>query len=273
MAAKCGKCDPHEICEECPEWIFTLADLIMCMMGLFVLLWVLKPAPNPPAAQGAPQSDEWIKTAAAIRDAFGYIPDPTKSPEDRVNSYMLLKKLQEMNPDLGPGKGGETIKKPDGAKGTDTDVTTIRPGSQAIVGGRLQFEVGSAELGPELTTQLQGIAKQIRGYRIIVLVKGHTSLDDFPDGTSPDKKMDLSLRRAQAAADALVALGVQPDILRVQGCSTFEPVAQRAYTAAGQSVNRRVEIEATSTLVTDRQDPAAKASAPAAPAAPSGHTD
>ena len=39
MAAKCGKCDPHEICEECPEWIFTLADLIMCMMGLFVLLW------------------------------------------------------------------------------------------------------------------------------------------------------------------------------------------------------------------------------------------
>ena len=38
----CKKCDPHEICEECPEWIFTLADLIMCMMGLFVLLWVLK---------------------------------------------------------------------------------------------------------------------------------------------------------------------------------------------------------------------------------------
>ena len=43
MAKGCKKCDPHEICEECPEWIFTLADLIMCMMGLFVILWVLKP--------------------------------------------------------------------------------------------------------------------------------------------------------------------------------------------------------------------------------------
>ena len=47
MAAGCKKCDPHEICEECPEWIFTLADLIMCMMGLFVILWVLKPGPKP----------------------------------------------------------------------------------------------------------------------------------------------------------------------------------------------------------------------------------
>ena len=116
----------------------------------------------------------------------------------KVNSYMLVKKLQSMTPELGPGKGGETIKKPDGAQGTDRDVTTIRPGSQAIVGGRLQFEAGSAQMGPDLTGQLQGIAKQIRGYRIIVLVKGHTSLDDFPDGTSPEKKMDLSLRRAQA---------------------------------------------------------------------------
>ena len=30
------KCKEVE-CEECPEWIFTLADLIMCMMGLFVI--------------------------------------------------------------------------------------------------------------------------------------------------------------------------------------------------------------------------------------------
>ena len=47
MAKGCKKCDPHEICEECPEGIFTLADLIMCMMGLFVILWVLKPSPSP----------------------------------------------------------------------------------------------------------------------------------------------------------------------------------------------------------------------------------
>ena len=32
MSKKACKCAEVE-CEECPEWIFTLADLIMCMMG------------------------------------------------------------------------------------------------------------------------------------------------------------------------------------------------------------------------------------------------
>ena len=35
------KCKKDE-CEECPEWIFTFADLVMLMMGFFVILWVLE---------------------------------------------------------------------------------------------------------------------------------------------------------------------------------------------------------------------------------------
>jgi len=56
------------------------------------------------------------------------------------------------------------------------------------------------------------------------MVKGHTSLDDLPDGATDQQKMDLSLKRAQAAADFLVQQGVEPKIIRVQGCSTFEPL-------------------------------------------------
>lgn len=259
MAAKCGKCDPHEICEECPEWIFTLADLIMCMMGLFVLLWVLKPSPNPNV--GVPQQDEeWIKMAAAVREAFGYEPTPGKE-DDKVNSYMLMQKLQLMKPRTSPGEGGETKVKRDGAVGTDPEVTTVRPGKQAIVGGRLTFEPGSATLPASVVAELRDIAKLIRGHRNIVMVKGHASLDDLTDGATPEEKMDLSLRRAQAAADFLVGQGVAPDILRVQGCSTFEPIAQRAYDAASQSPNRRVEVETTANLVSELQD-SSKATGP-----------
>jgi hypothetical protein len=68
--------------------------------------------------------------------------------------------------------------------------------------------------------------------------------------------MDLSLRRAQAAADYLIAQRVEPEILRVQGCSTFEPVSLGAYTDDAQSRNRRVEVEVTDTLVEERQDKA-----------------
>jgi outer membrane protein OmpA-like peptidoglycan-associated protein len=73
--------------------------------------------------------------------------------------------------------------------------------------------------------------------------------------------MDLSLKRAQHVSDYLISKGVSADILRVQGCSTFEPVVQRAYTPEGRASNRRVEIEATATLVETMQD--APASQPA----------
>lgn len=249
MANRCSKCDPHEICEECPEWIFTLADLIMCMMGLFVILWVLKPGPDP--NQRSFENAELLKVVGAIREAFGYIPDPTST--DPVDVQLLLKKMESMKLN-GPGEKGMSRTEAKGAEGTDPEVTSIRPGKQATVGTRLLFDQGDATLRGPTMRALDEIARQIRGHRNIVMIKGHTSLDDFPEGTSAQQKMDLSLRRAQAVADYLTSKGVSPDIIRVQGCSTFEPVLQRAYTADGQSLNRRVEVEATATLVEELQD-------------------
>lgn len=247
-AKKCGKCDPHEICEECPEWIFTLADLIMCMMGLFVILWVLKPGPDP--KQRVMADEELLRTVGAIREAFGYIPDPMS--EDPVDVQLLLKKIESMKMN-GPGEKGKTRVEANGAEGTDPEVTSIRPGRQSTVGGRVIFDPADVRLSGDMRRALDQIAHEIRGHRNIVLIKGHTSLDDFLDGATAQQKMDLSLRRAQAVADYLTAAGVSPDILRVQGCSTFEPVLQRTYTPGAQSLNRRVEVEATATLVEELQ--------------------
>ena len=248
MAAKaCKKCDPLELCEECPEWIFTLADLIMCMMGLFVILWVLKPSPkeNPPGSL----SEEEIKVIAAIKEAFGYVPNANSN--DPIDVHMLMKKVERMQ---GPGDGGKTKLEKKSAEGTDPEVTTIRKGKQASVGGRLLFDVGRADLTKEVAGQLDQIVQIIRGHRQIALVKGHTSLDDFGESATPQQKMDLSVRRAKAVADYLTAKGVEPDILRVQGCSTFEPVIQRTYGNDAQATNRRVEVEMTATLVEELQD-------------------
>jgi outer membrane protein OmpA-like peptidoglycan-associated protein len=248
MAKKCGKCDPHEICEECPEWIFTLADLIMCMMGLFVILWVLKPGPDPNSRVMA--NEELLKTIGAIREAFGYVPDPMST--DPVDVQLLLKKIEQMKMN-GPGEKGKTRVEANGAEGTDPEVTSIRPGKQSTVGGRVIFDRAGVKLSGDMQRALDEIALEIRGHRNIVMVKGHTSLDDFPEDAAAQQKMDLSLRRAQAVADYLTSRGVSPDILRVQGCSTFEPVLQRTYTPDAQSLNRRVEVEATATLVEELQ--------------------
>ena len=245
------KCKEVE-CEECPEWIFTLADLIMCMMGLFVILWVLKPGPK---SKTDTLDGDWIKVVAAIRDAFGYMPDPKST--DPVDVHMLLKKLESLDAMKGPGDGGKNKLPRRSPEGIDDDSQTIRPGKLSAVGGKLLFPAGESKLSPETTRLLDQIAELIRGHRNIVLIKGHASLDDLSDASTPQERMDLSLRRAQAAADYLTTQRVEPEILRVQGCSTFEPVSRGAYTEDAQSRNRRVEVEATDTLVQERQDRAA----------------
>jgi flagellar motor protein MotB len=261
MAAGCKKCDPHEICEECPEWIFTLADLIMCMMGLFVILWVLKPGPKPEDKQK--MTEEQIKVFAAIREAFKYEPDPQS--QDPIDLQMLLNKLQKLKPHLGPGEGGETKLKRESAEGTDPEVTKIRDGKRVGVGGRLLFTPGGAVLSAEARRDIEQIADKIRGHRQIVFVKGHTALDDFKDDATPQRQRDLSIRRAQVVADYLTELKVSPDVLRVQGCSIFEPVVQRAYAEGQRTLNRRVEVEVTDTIVEERQD-SARATVPHLPA-------
>src|SRR4029079_3973895 len=104
MAAVCKKGDPHAISEQGHEGIFTLADLIMCMMGLFVILWVLKPGPKPEDKQK--MTEEQLKVVDSIREAFKYEPGPHS--QDPIDLELLLRKLQKIKPHMGPGEGGET---------------------------------------------------------------------------------------------------------------------------------------------------------------------
>jgi flagellar motor protein MotB len=258
------KCKKTE-CEECPEWIFTFADLVMLMMGFFVILWVLKPAPTKDAAN--PQSnDDWIAVAASVREAFGYLPDPHS--KDPVDLHMLLKKLHTVNPVKGPTPGSRAHEEAKGAAGTDPEVTSIREGRHTVIGGKTLFDRGSTELTPETRKSLDQVAEKIRGHYNIVQIKGHAALDDLGDSASASQQMAFSMARAQAAADYLVSKGVDPQVLRVQGCSTFEPINERAYTADAQAANRRVEVEVTSSLVSDRQGKRKKDSPTSAPANP-----
>jgi outer membrane protein OmpA-like peptidoglycan-associated protein len=249
MSCKCKK--PSE-CEECPEWIFTFADLVMLMMGFFVILWVTKPSANPKPG-GPAKEDDLIKVEAAIREAFGYVPNPASN--DPVDMQMLLKKLQQVN-HAGPGEKGRAPRTHEGAEGVEQEVTNIRQSKQATMGGRLIFDAGESTMRPELTRSLDEVAELVRGHRNIVMIKGHTALDDLAATATEQQRMDLSLHRAQAVANYLISKGVSPEILRVQGCSTYEPVAQRAYTDAGRAANRRVEVEATAALADAYETPA-----------------
>jgi flagellar motor protein MotB len=250
MAAKACKCKEVH-CEECPEWIFTFADLVMLMMGFFVILWVLKPNPGKKGSDNDSENDYVVKIAASIRAGFDYVPNPQS--RDPVDRQMIIDGLSRTHPP-GEGKKGKSEIEPKGAVGTEPDVTSIRPSNHATEGGKMLFDRGSDVLSDQTKQELDQVAEMIRGHRNIVMIKGHTSLDDLPDGATDQQKMDLSLRRAQAAADYLGQKGVEPRAIRVQGCSTFEPLTEREYTQDSQTLNRRVEVEATNVLIDDIQN-------------------
>ena len=126
-------------------------------------------------------------------------------------------------------------------------------GNQSVVGTRVLFGAGDAKLLPESTKVLDDIIVVIKGHTNVMWVKGHTSLDDFPEGAGEDQKRELSIRRANAVADYLVAHGVMPQTLRVMGCSIYEPVKYQPYMPEIKGINRRVEVEEMRTLVSELQ--------------------
>jgi flagellar motor protein MotB len=250
MAKSC-KCKKPAECEECPEWIFTFADLVMLMMGFFVILWVLKPPAGKQGAGDAQAESHWVEVEAAIRSAFGHVPDPQS--KDPVDIEMLYHKLDRVNLN-NPGDGGKINRTEKLPEGDEDQVTSIRVGKYATEGGRLVFDRGDAKLSDDARAALGEIAEVVRGHRNLIFVKGHTSLDDFPANAGADEKMQLSIRRAQAGAQCLISDGVSPALIRVEGCSTFEPVVEHVYTPQALQANRRVEVEATATLVEELED-------------------
>lgn len=99
------------------------------------------------------------------------------------------------------------------------------------------FPFNSTELYPAGRDNLRKLADILeRNAGSEVLVVGHT------DNVGSDAyNMDLSQRRASAAASYLIQQGVPSSRIRTAGRGESEPIASNA-TAAGQAQNRRVEV-------------------------------
>ncbi|MEL7238501.1 MAG: OmpA family protein, partial [Planctomycetota bacterium] len=219
------QCDPEELCEECPEWIFTLADLLMCMMGLFVILWVLKPdAASAELGEVAEVKEEIALLSTVIGIRQGFDADETELAESKATLAELQARLIRLRRgEEGPGFNNRPA---DGAQGTDPDVQMLREG-RIGKGGLVNYAAGQTAPGELEKNNLDQIAAVIRGHRNIVIVKGHTSPDDLPERATIDDHLQLSFARASAVAEYLVSQGVEPDILRVQACGYFEPIRLR----------------------------------------------
>ncbi len=113
-----------------------------------------------------------------------------------------------------------------------------RPSGRIVVDDTLFFEFDSAELIDAESTVLQDLATLFAArpaWRMRVV--GHT--DDL--GTDV-YNLELSLQRATAVRDALIAAGVGPDALTVEGAGSTKPIVPND-SIENRKRNRRIEIE------------------------------
>ena len=103
--------------------------------------------------------------------------------------------------------------------------------------GGATFASGSAKLTPELEQILPiGAGILSRNPTLVMTVEGHTD-----SRGSEATNMALSIARAEAAANWLIAAGIQPERIFAVGLGESSPIADNT-TAAGRAKNRRVEF-------------------------------
>jgi len=115
------------------------------------------------------------------------------------------------------------------------DVLKIQPPSPETV--VLRFEPGSSKLTAESEAELPklvALARSRAGGEILVL--GHTDRQGSIEANDA-----LSLKRAQAIADLLVAQGFSPELISARGRGEREPVVPTEDGVA-EPLNRRAEI-------------------------------
>ena len=108
---------------------------------------------------------------------------------------------------------------------------------QIIVPGDIAFDSGQAVIRPNFRTSLDNFAQSLQqNPSSTITIIGHTDSTGSPAVNEP-----LSLQRADATRDYLVARGVAANRFQIDGRGAREPVASND-TEAGRARNRRVEI-------------------------------
>lgn len=120
-----------------------------------------------------------------------------------------------------------------------TGVEVVRQGDNITLDmpSAITFGFDSSALNPAFHGTLDRVASTLREYgQTIIEIAGHT------DSVGTDSyNQALSVRRAQAVADYLIARGVNRERIIVVGAGETRPVASND-TEAGRAQNRRVEV-------------------------------
>jgi len=223
--------------EGAPEWLISFADMVMLIMGFFVILLALnmqKSTTGGVGGEGKNLTDDerLMELAIAIRAGFN---NPVDMNSDDPAEAALRKRIREtMMP-------GDTLQP--GPDGNMRDAQAPRTTDYVNITCLVLFPDGESTLSADAIASIIQTAGQLRGTQWIIEVRGHASAVE----TARDKvrSMKLAFDRSFAIGQELVRAGVPWDRLRIAACADNERAAPAPRDAAGNRSNQRGEIVVT----------------------------
>ncbi|MEM0914150.1 MAG: flagellar motor protein MotB [Planctomycetota bacterium] len=233
-----------------PDWMVTYGDMVTLLLCFFVLIV---------AFSEIKKEDEFNAVVEEIKRSFGMKGGGGKLPTPEDPELSLIERLETVQFQKKKEPNRSTTEEP-GVEGREPRVTQVREGMKFIVGTRVIFEPGSAEITPIARRALDEIAEQVRGTNNVLEIRGHAASAEI-DQAGRYRDLDrLSYARASAARDYLIEQGkVRSDRFRLVAVGDREPAAYGVYNDAGQQPNRRVEVVQSETIIQQTRQPQAYA--------------
>ncbi|BBO83670.1 chemotaxis protein MotB [Desulfosarcina ovata subsp. sediminis] len=244
---------PQDVAEN-DTFLWTLTDIMTLLLIFFVLLYsnAVQQSPIPPASVETANAETQIEAIDKdVSGASGLMPEQTKVVA--VVQEEIVPAATENPPDsdapqsqMSVGKvsaaaNGKLLADLENSFSEDFYVRWEDRQPVIVLGERITFNQGEATLLADAQDALKRVAGSIaRIDGCQVMVTGHT--DDRPIRTHAfPSNWELSAARAASVAKALMASGVAPERMMIQGKAAFKPLVANT-SEQNRRTNRRVEI-------------------------------
>ncbi|MCP4834000.1 MAG: OmpA family protein [Phycisphaera sp.] len=227
----------HEEEEEsgAPEWLISFADMVMLLMGFFVILFALNVQPKGGNPGGGGDEAEGVATQPqdidpefieAVRRAF-HNPLNPENPEDAE----LLDQIALR----GAGSANS-----EGVAGAEREVRSPRDIDYFGQAVDIPFDRHQMDLSESSEKLIREFAQRNQGRQNVIEIRGHA--DEVEAFKNPEKAMQIALARATKVAAGLAESGIEWVRIRITASGTTEPRRSDRGIDIDPGENARVEL-------------------------------
>ena len=193
-----------------PLWMCTFGDLMSLLLCFFIMIFAI-------SIISEPRFEALVDTLT--QDFTGYaVQSPVRSRSTQVTTTVSESAARKSR--TAALTGGRATPAPEGT--SDTVLAILLSGS-TVRGGLIRFALGSDVLTPHARRELEAVLPVLQGSPQKIMVIGYAIPTEIEENGRFRRSTDLAFSRALNVVDALVAMGLSPDVFEVSVTQSSVP--------------------------------------------------